>query len=310
MNLKGRLILDCSALLPGPFIGKLLSLHGAQVIKIENPKKPDRAKTMGTFYDDLNSLKKVIQLDITDPDDRKEFESWVQKADGLIEGFRPQTKKKLGLEFDTLHQINPKLCVVSLVGYPEDGPWKDRAGHDLNFQAVTGCLSLFTEMPSLPLADLFAAYEGAFSLTAALDSVARGGNGTRVVVSMAEVLKTIQSNLIREYQTTGTLPLPGTHLFSGGFPCYRIYTTADGRRVTVGAIEHKFWKKVCEILNLAHLESQGYATGDLGTQVSTEVQTAFQKKTWAHWAPLFESADCCVEPVLDYSEVYSRGIQS
>lgn len=310
MQLQGRLILDCSALLPGPFLGKLLALQGARVVKIENPNKPDRAKTMGTFYQDLNSLKEIIELDITDPTDRKEFETWVQKADGLIEGFRPETKKKLGLDFGSLHQINPKLCVVSLVGYPEDGPWKDRPGHDLNFQAVTGCLSLFREMPSLPLADLFAAYEGAFVLTAALDAVARGNPGTRVVVSMSEVLKRVQSNLIREFQSTGILPNPGSTLFSGGFPCYRIYTTADGRRVTVGAIEHKFWKKVCEILELTHLVPHGYATGDLGNRVSTEIQAAFQSKTWTNWAPLFESADCCVEPVLDYSEVFSRGLQS
>jgi alpha-methylacyl-CoA racemase len=308
MHLKGRLILDCSSLLPGPFLGKLLALKGARVIKVENPLRPDGAKTMGAFYSDLNSLKEIISLNMTDPSDSALFHELVRKADGLIEGFRPQAKKKLGLDEETLLKINPKLCIASLVGYPEEGPWRDRAGHDLNFSAVTGCISLFQEMPALPLADLFSSYEGAFALTAAMDAVTRGGNGCRVVVSMSETLKCVQSSLIKEYQTSGVVPKPQDTLFSGKFPCYRIYTSSDGRRITVGAIEHKFWEKVCQIIGLPELTQEGYATGQRGIEVIQKVQNAFQSKSWTDWAPAFDSADCCVEPVLDYSEVYLRGV--
>jgi alpha-methylacyl-CoA racemase len=304
MHLKGRFILDCSALLPGPFIGKLLAQRGAKVVKIENPQKPDRARTMGQFYSDLNDCKEVISLDLTSPKDMSQFHELVKQAHGLIEGFRPQTKKKLGLDFETLHPINPKLCIVSLVGYPEDGPWKDRAGHDLNFAALTGCASLFHEMPALPLADYFCAYEGALSLTSAMDAVSRGGKGSRIVVSMFETLKGIQSGLVREYQASGIPPKPGETLFSGKFPCYRIYRTMDGRRVSVGAIEQKFWKKVCDILEQPRLATEGYASGEKGKEVTQLVQDAFASKTWAEWAPSFANADCCVEPILDYSEVY------
>jgi crotonobetainyl-CoA:carnitine CoA-transferase CaiB-like acyl-CoA transferase len=312
MQLQGRVILDCSTLLPGPFVGKLLLQQGAKVIKIENPFRPDGAKAMGAYYDDLNEKKEIISLDLSGSraGDRTRFESLVKKADGLIEGFRPHAKKKLGLQPETLHAINPKLCILSLVGYPEDGPWKDRAGHNLNFEAVTGCVSLFKEMPALPLADLFSAYQGALSLTSALDQVARGGNGTRIVVSMTETLKNIQSNLIREYQVTGLVPQPEGTLFSGKYPCYRLYSSQDGRRISVGAIEGKFWEKVCGILNLPHLIPEGYATGPRGAQVIQEIQSAFQSKSWEEWALAFDSADCCVEPVLDYSEVFNRGIQS
>ncbi|MGZ3708648.1 MAG: CoA transferase, partial [Bdellovibrionota bacterium] len=200
MLLEGRTILDCSSLLPGPFLGKLLAQRGAKVIKVENPERPDGARAMGggAFYRDLNEMKEIVNLEFgTDA-----FRALVRKADGLIEGFRPQAKKKLGLDEETLHALNPKLCIASLVGYPEDGPWRDRAGHNLNFEAVTGCLSLFGEMPALPLADLFAAYEGALSLTAAIDATARGDRGRRVVVSMSESLKQVQSGLIRQYQET------------------------------------------------------------------------------------------------------------
>ena len=123
-TLQGCTILDCSALLPGPYIGKLLAKRGARVIKIENPHRPDGAKAMGSFYSDLNDCKEILPLDLTHPKDRAQFQLLAKSADGLIEGFRPHAKKKLGLDFETLHSINPKLCIVSLVGYPENGPWK------------------------------------------------------------------------------------------------------------------------------------------------------------------------------------------
>lgn len=308
LPLHGRLILDCSALLPGPFIGKLLAEMGARVIKIENPFIPDGARAMGSGYDHLNSCKERIELNLKDAKDRLTFYEWVAKADGLIEGFRPQAKLKLGLDEASLLRANPRLCITSLVGYPEEGPQKDRAGHDLNFSAVTGLVSLFNEMPALPMADLFSAYSGAFAMAAALDAVARGSAGRRMVISMTETLKNVQGLMIRDYQDSGHLPSAGQTLFSGKFPCYRIYSALDGRRIAVGAIEPKFWEKVCNLLGLHHLVGEGFATDQKGQAVIQEVQKVFGSRNWQDWRPLFENADCCVEPVLDYSEVYTSDI--
>jgi alpha-methylacyl-CoA racemase len=308
LPLHGRLILDCSALLPGPFIGKLLAEMGARVIKVENPFLPDGARAMGSSYQNLNECKERVELNLKDTQDRQIFDQWVAKAHGLIEGFRPQAKIKLGLDEATLLQTNPKLCITSLVGYPEKGPKKDRAGHDLNFSAATGLISLFNEMPALPMADLFSAYAGAFAMAAALDSVARGGPGRRMVISMTETLESVQGLMIRDFRDTGQAPSPGQTLFSGKFPCYRIYSASDGRRIAVGAIEPKFWEKVCNLLGLSHLVGEGFATGTKGQAVILEVQNVFGSRPWKDWNPLFENADCCVEPVLDYSEVYTSGI--
>ncbi len=312
--LTGRLILDCSSLLPGPRIGKLLAQKGARVIKMESPSKPDRAKTMGPFYEDLNSLKEILELEFKPEIDgkpnpeREKFEDLVRQADGLIEGFRPSTKAKLGLEANVLHKINPKLCIVSLTGYSENGPWRDRAGHDLNFGAVTGMLSLFQEMPGLPLADLIGAQEGAFAMATALDAVARGAPGTRIEVSLCDTLKKAQSSAIAVYRANGEIPRPGENLFSGKYPCYRIYIAKCGRRITVGAIEEKFWRKVCQIAGTPELADRGYSEGPDGAETIDRLQQALGARTWMHWAPLFDAADCCVEPVLDYSEVYPRGV--
>jgi crotonobetainyl-CoA:carnitine CoA-transferase CaiB-like acyl-CoA transferase len=308
LPLRGRVILDCSTLLPGPKVGKLLADQGARVLKIENPERPDPGRDMGGYYEDLNGKKELVQLNLKLPPDRERFAKLVGEADGLIEGFRPAAKLKLGLDERSLHALNPKLCVVSLVGYPEDGPWRDRAGHDSNFQAVTGCLSLFRELPGLPLADLFAAYSGAFAMASMLDAVARGAPGRRATIGMAEALESMQSLWIREFRETGQAPEPGETLMSGRYPCYRLYRCADGRRVAVAAIEHKFWEKVCAILGLEELVPHGYATGPQGEKTAERVQSAFMSRTWAEWAPHFEQADCCVEPVLDYPEVYRDGL--
>ncbi len=261
----------------------------------------------GAFYRDLNERKEIVKLDLTAKNDRGAFEKLVRQADGLIEGFRPEAKKKLGLDEGTLHGINPKLCIASHVGYPEDGPWRDRAGHNLNFEAVTGVLSLFKEMPALPLADLFAAYEGALSMAALLDGVSRGATGSRVAVSMAGALSEAQSGLWRTYLATREEPRPGTTLFSGVYPCYRLYTAGCGRRVSVGALEPKFWEKVCGILGAPECLPHAYAKGDEGERTAARIQALLGSKPWKDWAPLFAPADCCVEAERSYAEVLADG---
>jgi crotonobetainyl-CoA:carnitine CoA-transferase CaiB-like acyl-CoA transferase len=117
-DLKDRTILDCSEGWPGPFMGRLLMEKGARVLKIENPNKDDRSKMEGGHYDFLNHNKEIIKLDLTAQKDKAIFTSLVQNADGLIEGFRPQARTKIGLDEETLHSINRRLCIASLVGYP------------------------------------------------------------------------------------------------------------------------------------------------------------------------------------------------
>lgn len=306
-SLRGVTILDCSILLPGPLVGKHLASLGARVIKVEHPIKPDPALLLasGAYYRDLNEKKEIIKLDLESPKDRVEFERLLAQADGLIEAFRPAVKKRMGLEADRLHAINPRLCIASLCGYPENGPWADRAGHNLNFEAATGCLSLFKEMPPLPLADVFGAQQAALELVAALFGVRTGAHlGTRLTVSLADSLLDLQSATIREFKDTGHVPTPGSNLFSGLFPCYRIYRTRDGKRVAMGAIEEKFWSKAIALLGLPHLMSARLETGAAGASAIAELQRAFESRDWAQWQPLFENADCCVEVEKTYTELF------
>lgn len=290
-------------LLPGPFVGKLLAEQGARVLKIENPNRPDPAREMGVFHSLLNRDKEIVWLDITSPAGREAFHELVRQAHGLIEGFRPAAKKKLGLDAETLHGINPKLCISSIIGWPEQGTNANRAGHDLNFQANTGMLSLTTEMPALPYADLFAAWQAALNLSAALVAQGQGSPGKRVVSSMTDALEEAQSLLKAQYKADGKLPIHGSNLFSGHFPCYRIYRAACGRRIAVGAIEKKFWSSVCDILGLPDLKDLGMTPGAEGQRIADRVSERFLSRPWTEWQVEFERANCCVEPVMDYSEI-------
>jgi len=258
---------------------------------------------MGVFHEVLNGGKELVWIDITSEEGRPQFHELVKQAHGLIEGFRPAAKIKLGLDAETLHAVNPSLCISSIIGWPEDGPDSNRAGHDLNFEARSGMLSLFNEMPALPYADLFASWQAALNLSSALVAQTEGARGIRLVSSMSGVLEEAQSLLKAQYARDGKLPLHGTNLFSGQHPCYRLYRAKCGRRIACGAIEKKFWRQVCSILETPHLVELGLCTGEQAQAVSSEIAGRFASQPWNHWAPLFEAANCCVEPVLDYSEI-------
>ncbi|MGE0615200.1 MAG: CaiB/BaiF CoA transferase family protein [Bacteriovoracia bacterium] len=303
--LSGKTVIDCATLMPGPSLAQKLRGLGARVIRIENPDQPDGVKALGrTFYRELNRGKQIIKLNLKEPADRKRFSTLVKKADAVIEAFRPAAKRKLGLDQRSLHRINPRLIILSITGYPERGALKDRAGHDINFQARTGLLSLSRELPGLPLGDFFTVDAAAIRFLAQLRLTEKSRRGARVVVNFYDTLREVQHYFAREYAGTGHLPAPDTTLFTGAFPCYRIYRCRDGRRVTVGAVEQKFWEKLCEVLELNELRGQGYARGSEAAQVIELVQAAFGRRDWSDWAPYFEAANCCVEPVLDYSEVF------
>jgi crotonobetainyl-CoA:carnitine CoA-transferase CaiB-like acyl-CoA transferase len=305
-DLRGRTILDCSAGWPGPFMGRLLMEKGARVVKVENPNRDDVARSVGGHYDWLNENKEIMKLDLTSPEGKADFASLVERADGLIEGFRPKARVKIGLDEETLHSINPRLCIVSMVGYPEDGPLKDRPGHEINYQALSGISSIFNGMAGLAVSDFFTAYEGAVAMLGALDFLSRtkGAPGKRMVISIFETSQKIQWPLINDYKETGVVPVHGETIFTGALPCHRLYEAKDGRKISVGPIENIFWNKLCELLDTPEIKDQGHAKGDEAKEVIRTMQDAFSQKTWAEWEPIFAENDCCVEVVKDYSELF------
>lgn len=305
-DLRGRTILDCSAGWPGPFMGRLLMENGARIIKVENPKRADVARTVGGHYDWLNENKEIRKLDLTSSEGRSDFAALVRSADGLIEGYRPRARAKIGLDEEALLSINPRLCIVSLVGYPEDGPLKDRPGHEINYQALSGISSIFNGMAGLAVSDFFTAYEGALAMLSAIDYLTRNTNarGKRIVLSIYGVSQKIQWPLINDYKETGVVPVHGETIFTGALPCHRLYEAKDGRKISVGSIENVFWNQLCDLLDTPEIKDQGHAKGDKAKEVIRTMQNAFSQKTWAEWEPIFATNECCVEVVKDYSELF------
>lgn len=298
--LQGRTVLDCTPLLPGSRACQQLRKLGARVIKIESADRRHPIRDLGqALYEDLNGGKEHVALDLTVEADRAKFSELVRAADGLIESYRPDTRKKLGLDHQTLHALNPKLCVVSITGFRVDGPHPARAGHDVNFAAITGLLTLFDGMPGLPLGALFTAQKAALVMSAMIAS----GKGGHTTVTIEDTLLEAQSTLLAEFRETGVAPVQGDTLYSGKYPSHRLYTAGDGRRVAVGSIEPKYWDRLCSVLGLPGLSGKQLADGDEGKQVIATIQAAFARRPWSEWAPLFREADCCVEPVREYGEL-------
>ncbi len=303
--LQGRLILDCSILAPGPWAGKLLARLGARVIKVESPLRPDPARkhAQGSWYEELNREKELLLLDLTSSSDRTTFNTWVRQADALIEGYLPETKKKLGLDATTLHAINPRLEIASLVAYSETGPESERPAHDLNLQAQTGSLAYLGDQAGLPIADLLAGYEASLRVAAALDKQSRApGPGQRQVISLRDTLQLAQGKYRAEARITGVQPGPEAQLVSGLYPCYRIYKTQEGQRLAVGALENRYWERFCGVLGRPDLIEKAFVTGPERDEIVADIQKTLKSRPWKAWEPLFEAANCCVDLVRDYSE--------
>lgn len=292
-------ILDCSILFPGPRVGQVLAEQGYRVVKLENPSRRDPLyRNDRHHYDALNRGKELMLLDFANAE-RKRFDELVAKADGLIEGYLPETKKKMGLTADRLLSINPRLSILSIVGYPEGHPDRGRAGHELNFAAKSGLLSLTNQMLPLPLGESVLGYRGALTL---LSAIAAGKGGVHEV-SVFETLLDLQESVRVQFQHDGVTPSYGQTLYTGMHPSYFIYSCADGRRLAVAALEEKYWSAFCSVIGRLDLESARLSKGAEARTAQAQIQSVLAARPWSHWQPLFQRANCCVEPVLDVTEV-------
>jgi crotonobetainyl-CoA:carnitine CoA-transferase CaiB-like acyl-CoA transferase len=299
MLLDGVRILDLSRLLPGAYCTQLLQAHGAQVTKIEPPAgDPIRALPGGAaYFDALHRGKRLLTLDLRTEEDRDSLRRRVVDADVLVEGFRPGVMERMDLGYAALAAINPALVYCAITGYGSGGPLAGRAGHDLNYLARSGALSLMPlreglpAIPGLQVADLAGGLDGAFSIAAALVARTRTGTGSRVEVSMTDLMRSWTA-LPRAAQRAG---LPGLPL-TGELPCYHVYQVADGF-LTVAALESDFWAEFCRAIDRADLKDRGFDPAAIET-----VQATLRQGTRAEWAARFGDQDVCVEPALRLEE--------
>ncbi|MBM3464932.1 MAG: CoA transferase [Armatimonadetes bacterium] len=316
--LAGLRVLDFSRLLPGPFCSLILADLGADVIKVEDLASGDYLRWMPPLAGEvnvgfawLNRGKRSVCLQLRHPDGRVAARRLASGADILIESFRPGVMDSMGLGYDTLAVPNPRLIYSSITGYGQSGPLSQRAGHDINYLARSGAASVTgtrdgTPVPSgLQVADLGGgALLAAVGILAALNQRARTGRGARVDTSMTDGAMALLALQGAEALFTGASPAPGGGLLSGSVPCYRYYRCADGQFVAVGALEPKFWERLCAALELPELCGDGLAQGPRRAEVEAALEARFASRPRAEWLAVLEAVDCCVDPVLGLAEAF------
>ena len=321
--LDGLRVVDLTRNLPGPFATRLLADLGAEIIKIE-PKNGDPARALGDLFSALNHGKTIEKVDFRDPQGIESIKAHLKDADVMLDSFRPEVLEGMGLDAKTLHALNPKLVMVSITGYGMADSddithnWADKAGHDINFMAMSGVLDQLKTaageqaMPNIQFADLAGGSDTAvIALLAAVISAQRTGQGRHVAVSMTHslyqhmVMPKATGKLVKSF--SGKNPKPQHDFLGGLLPCYRLYKTADDRYMAVGSLELKFWQGLCEVLALPELKTKHWQMGVMpNTKDSQEaaqvVADTFASHDLAHWQQIFESADVCVTPVLTLEE--------
>ena len=243
--LAGLRVLDLSKLLPGPFLTDVLAGLGAEVVKVEAPGLGDETRLMPYAFDALNGGKRSIVVDLKSADGRDVLLRLAARSDVLVESFRPGVMDRLGLDDATLARANPRLVRCSLVGYPP-GEHRDDVGHDLNYQALAGILTLAGEPrpPPTQTADLGGALYGAVAVLAALLERERTGLGKRVEVALADAA--LAMNTLPLARARAGDEARGVWELTGAIPCYRVYRCADGRHVAFAALEQRFFERFAQ----------------------------------------------------------------
>ena len=335
LPLAGIRVIDLTRLLPGPLATRHLVELGAEVLKIEGPAgqgQDDGTRFMGQTgaerragepaltFRELNRGKGLLQLDLRAPEGAATLIELVRGADVLVEGFRPGVMDKLGLGWDALRAVNPKLVMCAISGYGQRSAWAHRAGHDINYIAMAGVLEQIATidgelaLPNFQIGDLMGGTQAAVSgILAGLLGAQRGGRGRFVDVSMAHEVLRHHVLATCTLTATGRTPTAGRDLLCGGVPCYGVYRTSDGRHLAVGALELKFWQALCVAVERPDWAdrhwSLGLAAGGEGSMaLRADVQALIATRPLAQWVILFEGVDACVTPVLRLEETLAHPV--
>jgi len=318
LPLEGVRVLDLSRLLPGGFCSLLLADFGADVVKVEDTGMGDYVRWAPPYHEGvqdsaksalflaLNRNKTSIRINLKSDEGREVLLRLARNADVVLESFRPGVLDRLGVGYEALKQVNPRIVVCAISGYGQDGPLRDRSGHDMNYLGLVGVLGLTGDRDGPPvqaagqIADLGGgALMAAFGILAALRERDTSGEGQFVDVSMADGALSWLAMVAARYLAEGVAPVRGNLELAGSLVCYRPYECADGW-VTLGALEPKFWSAWCKGVGREDLIEKQFERP--GSAVHAEVAEIFMQRTRDDWQQFASEHDCCLEPVLELDE--------
>lgn len=314
-------ILDFTTLLPGPFATMMLADMGADVLRIEAPHLPDTVRSMqprdsqglSAWHGLINRNKRSAAFDLKKPESIEIIKKLILTYDIVVEQFRPGVMARLGLDYEALKAINPRLIYCSITGYGQTGPLRDRAGHDINYLALAGVLSHTGRRDSGPaglgvqIADIGGGSFGAITgVLAAVIQRQVEGIGQQVDISMFDLAVGWNSLAMSEY-FVGARVRGFEDMSLNGGSYYDVYQTADGRYLSVGSLEPKFWQQVCVAIARPDLYELGRNwQPEAQQQVRAVLHAAFAQRSLTEWVAIFAGLDACVEPVLTADEVVNH----
>jgi len=313
LPLEGLKVLDLTRLIPGGYATLILADLGAEVLKVEDTQAGDYSRWIepiiggnGVYFAALNRNKKSIKLNLKTEEGKEIFKELVKNGyDIVIESFRPGVMDRLGIGYNALKEITPSVIYCAITGYGQTGPKKNKALHDLNCMAVSGVLGITGEdLPPIPgIADTASSLFSVIAILSAYVSREKNGQGQFIDISMTEGVISFFSFHLIKYLVDGKLPEVRNTDFTGKFPCYEIYKTKEGGYVSVAILEEKLWKNFCLAVGRDDLIEKQY---DSSTETKEKVENIFKSKTRSEWEQIAEEFDFCLEPVLNFKEVYNH----
>lgn len=324
LPLEGIVVLDLSRMLPGPYCSMILSDLGAEVIRIEDPNypyaNPPPFYQKGTYRESaFNAIlmrnKKSITLNLKKEKAREVFYDLVRKSDVVLDTFRPKVTDRLKIDYHTLDSINPSIICCSLTGYGQYGPYEQIAGHDLNYIGISGILDLNRERevrskehqdrkpinPGIQAADIGGGLVAVIGILGAIIEREKnvGKKGQYIDISMTDSVFSFMPLVAAYHFSKDSRTENPLH---GYFPFYSVYRTKDDKYLSVGIVEVKFWRELCQGLDRDDLMLNQWAQGEQREELFVELQKEFLKKTQSEWMGIFKNLDACVMPVNTFAE--------
>jgi crotonobetainyl-CoA:carnitine CoA-transferase CaiB-like acyl-CoA transferase len=324
LALEGIRIMDLSRVGIAAFATMILGDMGAEVIKIDEPRKPgttifgssvspigEQARKKAAFRA-MNRNKKSVALNLKNPEARQIFYKLVEKTDVILEGFRPGVVKRLGVDYETLKPLNPGLIYCSISGYGQDGPYAQLPGHDANYISIGGALGLIGQAggpPIIPL-NFVADWAGGslFSTIAiliALIARQKTNKGQYIDISMTDGVVALMTNLASDYFLTGNVPKRGEMMLNGAFPFFSVYQTKDGKYISIACVEGHLWANLCRALGREDFIPYQNDTGQKREEIFAFLRETFRTKTREEWFEELKTQNICVAPVYDLDEVFA-----
>jgi len=302
--LHGLRVVDFTTQLPGPLCTRMMAVCGAEVIKIERPGVGDEMREMPPLHEGrslpfalLNAGKRSVSLDLKQPEQQTRAMALIREADVLVEQFRPGVMTRLGLDYETVRMECPNLIYCSITGYGQEGPLAHLAGHDLNYAALTGMLTLASAsdgtppLPHVPVADVAGgSYPALINILLALRRRDRGEGGMYLDINMsANLVPLMYSAFASAHAPDG---FHDARIYAGGSPRYRIYETSDRRFLAVAAVEDRFWKRFCALVGISEQADRDAVATAIAARASTD------------WEDIFAGEDVCCTLVASPNQYF------